>query len=106
MATRQQRNSAASYASDGKAPRTARGEKTLRRILDAALAEFGERGFGESSIVGITSRAEVDAIADAARETQSPQQRAQLLSLAAQLIDSADSEGATIPGLMNSKIRP
>jgi len=31
--------------------------------------------------------AEVDAIADAARETQSPQQRAQFLSLAAQLID-------------------
>ena len=31
--------------------------------------------------------AEVDTIADAARETQSPQQRAQFLSLAAQLID-------------------
>ena len=35
----------------GKAPRTARGERTLRKILDAALAEFGERGFAESSIV-------------------------------------------------------
>ena len=46
-------------ASAGKAPRTARGEKTLRRVLDAALAEFGERGFSESSIVGITSRAKV-----------------------------------------------
>ena len=31
-----------SPASDGKAPRTARGEKTLRKILDAALAEFGQ----------------------------------------------------------------
>ena len=43
----------------GKAPRTARGERTLRKILDAALAEFGERGFSESSIVSITSRAGV-----------------------------------------------
>ena len=34
-----------SLASEGKAPRTARGEKTLRKILDAALGEFGEKGF-------------------------------------------------------------
>ena len=50
---------AESAASDGKAPRTARGERTLRRILDAALEEFGEKGFAEGSIVGITSRARV-----------------------------------------------
>src|SRR5215218_1117201 len=43
----------------GKAPRTARGEKTMRKILDAALAEFGEKGFSESSVVSITSRAKV-----------------------------------------------
>ena len=49
----------ASSASDGKAPRTARGERTLRKILDAALVEFGERGFSETSIVGITQRARV-----------------------------------------------
>jgi AcrR family transcriptional regulator len=48
-----------SPASQGKAPRTSRGEKTLRKILDAALAEFGQRGFHDSSIVGITSRAKV-----------------------------------------------
>ena len=48
-----------SAASDGKAPRTPRGEKTLRKILDAAVAEFGSRGFSDSSIVGITSRAKV-----------------------------------------------
>jgi AcrR family transcriptional regulator len=48
-----------SPASDGKAPRTARGERTLRKILDAARDEFGERGFSESSIVGITQRAGV-----------------------------------------------
>src|SRR3990170_2223770 len=48
-----------SPASEGKAPRTARGERTLRKILDAALDEFGERGFSEGSIVGITQRADV-----------------------------------------------
>ena len=48
-----------SPASDGKAPRTARGERTLRKILDAARDEFGERGFADSSIVGITQRAGV-----------------------------------------------
>ena len=48
-----------SPASEGKAPRTARGERTLRKILDAARDEFGERGFSDSSIVGITQRAGV-----------------------------------------------
>jgi AcrR family transcriptional regulator len=48
-----------SAASDGKAPRTPRGERTLRKILDAAREEFGERGFADSSIVGITQRAGV-----------------------------------------------
>ena len=48
-----------SPASTGKEPRTARGERTLRKILDAAREEFGERGFSESSIVGITQRAGV-----------------------------------------------
>src|SRR3954471_5330438 len=48
-----------SPASDGKAPRTARGERTLRKILNAARDEFGESGFSDSSIVGITQRAGV-----------------------------------------------
>jgi AcrR family transcriptional regulator len=48
-----------SAASDGKAPRTPRGERTLRKILDAARDEFGEQGFSDSSIVGITQRAGV-----------------------------------------------
>ena len=42
-----------------KVPRTARGQRTLRKILDAAREEFGERGFSDSSIVGITQRAGV-----------------------------------------------
>ncbi len=41
----------------GKAPRTARGRQTLRRLLDAAAKEFGEKGFHEASISGITRRA-------------------------------------------------
>jgi AcrR family transcriptional regulator len=51
--------SVASRASEGKAPRTARGEKTLRRILEAARAEIGGKGFAESSIASITRRAKV-----------------------------------------------
>ena len=50
---------ASSAASKGKAPRTARGERTLRKILDAALDEFGDKGFSDASIVGITRRARV-----------------------------------------------
>jgi len=49
----------AAFAGEGKAPRTPRGEKTLRKILDAAIREFGEKGFADSSIVSITSRARV-----------------------------------------------
>ena len=59
MASKAPAKGAKSAASEGKAPRTARGEKTLRKILDAALAEFGTRGFSESSIVDITRRAKV-----------------------------------------------
>lgn len=41
----------------GKQPRTERGRRTLRKLLDAAALEFGEKGFHEASISGITSRA-------------------------------------------------
>src|SRR6476659_9163652 len=46
-------------AAGSKTPRTARGERTLRKILDAARDEFGQHGFSDSSIVGITQRAGV-----------------------------------------------
>ena len=49
----------ADAASAGKEPRTARGRRTLRAILDAAAVEFGEKGFHEGSISGITRRAGV-----------------------------------------------
>ncbi len=55
----QQAGGPALPAGTGKAPRTARGAKTMRKILDAALAEFGDKGFSDSSIVSITGRAEV-----------------------------------------------
>ena len=57
MGARVDQDVQASAASDGKAPRTPRGERTLRKILDAARGEFGQRGFSDSSIVGITQRA-------------------------------------------------
>jgi AcrR family transcriptional regulator len=40
-------------------PRTERGRRTQRAILDAAAAEFGDKGFHDSSIVSITQRAGV-----------------------------------------------
>jgi AcrR family transcriptional regulator len=42
-----------------KTPRTERGKRTLRKLLDAAALEFGERGFHEASVSGITQRAAV-----------------------------------------------
>lgn len=48
---------AASAASPGKEPRTARGRETLRKLLDAAAKEFGELGFHAASVSGITRRA-------------------------------------------------
>jgi AcrR family transcriptional regulator len=55
----EERGIPATMEPNAKTPRTERGRKTLRAILDAAAAEFGEKGFYESSIVGITSRAGV-----------------------------------------------
>ena len=43
--------------SDAKTPRTERGRKTLRKLLDAAAEEFGEKGFHEASVSSITRRA-------------------------------------------------
>ena len=42
-----------------KAPRTGRGRRTARKLLEAAAQEFGERGFHEAAITGITARAGV-----------------------------------------------
>ncbi|BEU99147.1 TetR/AcrR family transcriptional regulator [Novosphingobium olei] len=44
-------------AAADKVPRTERGRQTLRKLLNAAEIEFGEKGFHEASINGITTRA-------------------------------------------------
>lgn len=44
---------------EGKAPRTERGRRTMRAILDAAAIEFGDNGFHQASISDITRRAGV-----------------------------------------------
>ncbi len=54
-----ERGNSATMTSAAKSPRTERGRKTLRLLLEAAAAEFGENGFHESSIVSITQRAGV-----------------------------------------------
>lgn len=43
--------------SEAKAPRTERGRRTLRKLLDASAIEFGEKGFHEASVSSITRRA-------------------------------------------------
>lgn len=40
-------------------PRTQRGRQTLTKLLDAAAKEFGERGYHDAAITGITQRAGV-----------------------------------------------
>mgnify|MGYP001795659856 FL=1 len=45
--------------SEAKKPRTERGRKTLRKLLDASAIEFGEKGFHEASVSSITRRAGV-----------------------------------------------
>lgn len=46
-------------AAQERQPRTERGRKTLRKLLDAAVAEFGDKGYHDGSISGITRRAGV-----------------------------------------------
>lgn len=40
-------------------PKTSRGERTRRRILDAAERQIGERGFADTSVASITQEADV-----------------------------------------------
>lgn len=47
----------AAAASAAKVPRTERGRRTRRALIDAAAAEFGENGFHAASISAITRRA-------------------------------------------------
>lgn len=99
-------------ASKGKAPRTARGERTLRKILDAARAEFGERGFSDSSIVGITQRAGValgtfytyfdskEALFRALVQDMSAQVRDQVAPVLKEAANAIDAEGAALEAFL------
>lgn len=49
----------ASMVREIKTPRTERGRRTLRKLLDASAIEFGEKGFHEASVSSITRRAGV-----------------------------------------------
>lgn len=46
-------------SSNNKKPKTARGRKTRNKLLEAAEHEFGEKGYHEAGISGITYRAGV-----------------------------------------------
>lgn len=48
-----------SAVSESKTPRTERGRRTLRKLLDASAVEFGEKGFHDASVSSITTRAGV-----------------------------------------------
>jgi AcrR family transcriptional regulator len=48
-----------SRTAGAKTPRTERGRRTLRKLLDASATEFGEKGFHEASVSSITRRAGV-----------------------------------------------
>jgi AcrR family transcriptional regulator len=48
-----------SVGQPGKTPKTERGKRTLRKLLDAAAGEFGALGYHEASIAGVTARAGV-----------------------------------------------
>jgi AcrR family transcriptional regulator len=101
-----------SPASDGKAPRTARGQRTLRKILDAALEEFGEKGFSEGSIVGITSRARValgtfytyfdskEAVFQELVRDMSAQVRDHVAPILAEATDTLDGEGRALTSFL------
>jgi AcrR family transcriptional regulator len=55
----QHSGSGQSEAADRTGPKTERGRRTLRRLLDAAGEEFGARGYHETAISHITQRAGV-----------------------------------------------
>jgi AcrR family transcriptional regulator len=112
-ASPQGRDKTASPASDGKAPRTARGERTLRKILDAALEEFGEKGFSEGSIVGITTRARValgtfytyfdskEAVFRELVRDMSSQVRDHVAPILADASDALDAEGRALESFLS-----
>ena len=93
-----------------KEPRTERGRRTLRAILDAASAEFGERGYHDTGITQITQRAGV-ALGTFYTYFDSKEEvfRALVRDLSAQVRDAVGphlSKGSTSPFAAASRSRP
>lgn len=96
-------------------PRTERGRRTQRAILDAAAAEFGDKGFHESSIVSITQRAGValgsfytyfeskEALFKALVLDMSEQVRQLALPIVAEALDPVEPSFRSSPGSSNSR---
>lgn len=93
-------------------PRTERGRRTQRAILDAAAAEFGEKGFHESSIVSITIRAGValgsfytyfeskEALFKALVQDMSGRVRDHVAPVLATPMDAVEAEGAALAAFL------
>jgi AcrR family transcriptional regulator len=78
-------------------PRTPRGQKTRQSLLDAAEAEFGAKGYAETSVVTITLRASV---AHGTFYTYFPSKEAIFAELVRGLSDKLRAEiGAATAGL-------
>jgi AcrR family transcriptional regulator len=102
----------AELSSSTKAPRTDRGRRTLRALLDAAAAEFGEKGFHESSVVSITSRAGMalgsfytyfdskETLFRALVKDMSAQVRDNVAPALAEATDGIDSEGRALSAFL------
>lgn len=97
---------------DPKQPRTARGQRTRRALLAAAAVEFGERGYHDGSISGITGRAGValgsfytyfdskDAIFRALVADMSDQVRDHVAPALAGAADAIAAEGAALKAFL------
>jgi AcrR family transcriptional regulator len=85
----------------------------LRKILDAALEEFGEKGFSDGSIVGITTRARValgtfytyfdskEAVFREVVRDMSAQVRDHVAPALADAPDALDAEGRALESFLN-----
>lgn len=99
--------------SKDKQPRTARGLKTKRKLLDAAAIEFGEKGFHEASITGITQRAGTalgsfytyfdskDELFSALVKDMSARVKSHAASAMAEWQDALEREGLALEAFMN-----
>jgi AcrR family transcriptional regulator len=108
-----ERDISATMTGEAKTPRTERGRRTLRALLDAAAAEFGEKGFHETSVVSITARAGValgsfytyfdskEVLFRALVQDMSAQVRDYVAPVMAQASDGIDAEGKAFAAFLD-----